>query len=393
VRIIQRMCIQPVCCKETKMNILLLTHSASLRSTTCVLDALIKNKTENQYTVACSQSGTWIDEVAKLSHVEVIAAQFNLPSLSKPFQFLNDSIFWVSLLRKHKIDVIHVNEHEIFTSIRYAALVTNTPVVSGIRFILNHDYAHWLFGGKCKIKKAMFTSHDQYKMCISEFPEYLHGDKSAVIGNGRDYKALINAYSVEKVNSFKSTYSIPDNSFLIGTASSIRPRKRIEDFVDLVAKLSQDNGDIYGVIAGGGKYADADYEQAIKKKIIDLGLSNRLIMTGNLDDLSGFYSSIDMFVSTSELETFGMSVSEAMAMSVPTIGYTGGSVQEVIGNPWCIANNGNIDALVSKAKELIEDPVLYKEIQEAQKNRIMQNFDAPILAEKIETIYREVLHP
>lgn len=113
-------------------------------------------------------------------------------------------------------------------------------------------------------------------------------------------------------------------------------------------------------------------------------------MTGNLDDLSEFYSSIDIFISTSELETFGMSVSEAMAMSVPTIGYTGGSVQEVIGNKWCIAENGDLDSLTEKARSLINDPVIYKNIQQAQKKRILDNFDAPILASRIDAIYKEV---
>ena len=372
------------------MNILIMTHSASLRSTTCVLDALVKNKPEHQYTVACSQSGTWIDDIGKLPHVKVIKTAFEIPDLSKPFSFIKDTIFWVRLFRSERIDLIHVNEHEIYTSIRYAALLARIPVVSGIRFVLNKSYAHWLFGGKCKVKKAMFTSHDQYSKCIEHFPDYLKGDKSTVIGNGRDYKALVGSYSDQKVVLFRDRYSIPHNSFLIGTASSIRARKKIEDFVDVLARLNQGESTVYGVIAGGGKYADPDYELSIEEKIKRLGLSDIVIMTGNLDDLSEFYSSIDIFISTSELETFGMSVSEAMAMSVPTIGYTGGSVQEVIGNKWCIAENGDLDSLTEKARSLINDPVIYKNIQQVQKKRILDNFDAPILASRIDAIYKEV---
>lgn len=374
------------------VNALIVTHSASLRSTTCVLDALIKNEHNKSFNVSlvCSSDGPWIDEL-KNNSVTCYKHPFNVPDLKKPLTFIKDFLFWVKLIKKEKIKIVHVNEHEVFSVVRHAANFCNIPVVVGIRFILNESFANWLFGGKCKPAKLMFTSNNQYQNSIKNFPLYAQGETSTVLGNGRDYDDLINKVKTASIPAFKKGWQLPESSFVLGTASSIRPRKKIEDFVYIVKNLLDKNIDVVGVIAGGGKYADAEYEVGIKQLIIDLKLESKIIMTGNLEDLSAFYASIDLFISTSELETFGMSVSEAMAVNKPTIGYTGGSVEEVIGNEWCIAPIGNIDLLTQKSEAIINDKALYNNLAASGKERILANYTAQSLASKLKAIYLEAI--
>ncbi|WP_032139761.1 MULTISPECIES: glycosyltransferase family 4 protein [unclassified Alteromonas] len=327
---------------------------------------------------------------AKHSHVVTFKTKFNIPDLLAPITFLRDLVQWVKFIKEKKVDVIHVNEHEIYPSIRYAAFISRTPVVAGIRFRINEKFAHWLFGGICKIDRALFTSQDQYKHCIEGFPAYLKGSRSTVIGNGRNYKKMIASIRSDNSAKFIGKLNISSNPLLIGTASSIRPRKRLEDFINIIEALIKNGNNVIGLIAGGGKYADSDYENMLKVDIINKQLTKSCLMLGNLDDLSPFYSNLDFFVSTSELETFGMSVSEAMAFGVPSIGYEGGSVQEVIGNKDFIVTNGKWNEIVAIIENLIKQPDKYSAASKQQKERILNNFDAPALAAKVEAIYEDI---
>jgi glycosyltransferase involved in cell wall biosynthesis len=61
--------------------------------------------------------------------------------------------------------------------------------------------------------------------------------------------------------------------------------------------------------------------------------------------MAPFLRALDLFVSTSEYETFGNSVCEAMACRVPVVAYAGGSVAEVIGDTGAVVATGDLAAL------------------------------------------------
>ncbi|MFQ3220668.1 MAG: glycosyltransferase involved in cell wall biosynthesis [Paraglaciecola sp.] len=370
------------------MNILVLTHSANLRSTTCVIDALISETVNSNIniSVVCSNKGPWISSLVDKG-INCFHHSFDVPSFSKPISFIRDAIYWIQLIKKMKIDLIHINEHEVYPTIRYVAFLLKIPVVVGIRFVIGNGFAKWLFGGICHPKKLLFTSKDQYQRSIHNFPDYVDSNCAVILGNGRDYNKLVDQTEQCDVGAFKEKLGLNGEQIVLGTASSIRPRKRIEDFVKLIQKLRDSGKDVYGLIAGGPPYADEDYFKKITTLIHSLGLEKNIKMLGNLDDLSSFYACIDIFISTSELETFGMSVSEAMALGKPALGYTGGSVQEVIGNPFCTVEVGNLQGLYEKCTQVLESKELWQGLSIEAKSRIFSNYTPEVLAARLKEHY------
>ncbi len=75
---------------------------------------------------------------------------------------------------------------------------------------------------------------------------------------------------------------------------------------------------------------------------------------------------MDLFISTSELETFGNSVCEAMACKVPVVAYRGGSVAEVVAETGLIVENGDLAGLIAAATTLLTDEPLRIELGKKQ---------------------------
>jgi len=372
------------------LNILYITHNVNLRSTTCVIDAAIQNLPTDQYSqmLVFPERGPWQTSLVAQG-IKVEIRPFLVPEKSRPIEFIRNVFYWVKLIKVNNVSIVHLNEHDNFPMIRHAAYLCRVPVIVGVRFVLEGGYAKWAFGGRDRPAKLLFTSQDQFNRSKGEIPANIPGSDTILFGNGRDLTQLTSVPCQR--NATREIWNVTTGEVVLGTASVIRRRKLLEDFIALVRKLKNKGFAVKGIIAGGGKFADPAYLSELKQLIIDSGLQDIVIMIGNIDDMAPFYQAIDIFVSTSELETFGMSVCEAMAFAKPVIGYSGGSVAEVLDDASSIAKVRDVDALVEMASTLINDPELAQRKGEQAKVRAFSHFDAPMLASRLRTIYQQVL--
>ncbi len=128
---------------------------------------------------------------------------------------------------------------------------------------------------------------------------------------------------------FKKAYHIPKNAFIIGHVGRLAPEKNLVFLAQSVAKSMKKSADTFFCVAGDGPD---------KQKIADIfkesNLSDRLILTGNLTgrDLAHAYQAMDIFVFSSQSETQGMVLTEAMAAKTPVIALDAPGVREVVEN-------------------------------------------------------------
>lgn len=372
------------------MNILYITHNSSLRSTTCVLDALFNSKHNYNINpvVAFNSEGPWKEKLI-LDGVRVYDATFDTVEIKSPIKSLRTTLYWLRILKSESIDLIHVNEHDNFPSIKLAAFILNIPVVVGVRFVLGDGFGYWAFGGKMGPKALMFTSEDQLLKSKHDIPANNPPIKIDVVGNGRDLSQLTS--QADKRYQFRSSLNVPDDAIFLGTASVIRRRKRLEDFIDLVVALKRSGKNVYGIILGGGKFGEQAYFDELKAKINSLDMDEFIFMPGNSDEVAPFYQAIDLFISTSELETFGMSVCEAMAFEKPVFGYAGGSVKEVLSDERGIVDECDKELLIQRVMKFIDQPEVLNDMAQKGKERAFSEFNASQLAQKINSVYKAVM--
>ncbi len=128
---------------------------------------------------------------------------------------------------------------------------------------------------------------------------------------------------------FKKTYRIPENAVVIGHVGRLAPEKNLVFLAESIARSMQSLEDAWFCVAG-----DGPDRQKIQDIFADQGLSRRLVLTGNLtgSPLADAYQAMDLFVFSSQSETQGMVLTEAMAAKTPVIALDGPGVREVVEN-------------------------------------------------------------
>jgi glycosyltransferase involved in cell wall biosynthesis len=71
----------------------------------------------------------------------------------------------------------------------------------------------------------------------------------------------------------------------------------------------------------GSSAADPAFVQQITARAVDLGVADRITMTGALadDDLDAAYQAADLLVAPSRSESYGMAIVDALARGIPVI--------------------------------------------------------------------------
>jgi len=115
--------------------------------------------------------------------------------------------------------------------------------------------------------------------------------------------------------------------------------------------------------------------------------------TGRLtkEALAKQYSRAEIAVVPSLYEGFGFPASEAMACGVPVIASSAGALPEVVGNAGILVPPGEPEPLAEAIKRLSEDKQLQRELGEAGRRRIQQEFSWEQAAKKTVEVYQGLL--
>jgi len=186
---------------------------------------------------------------------------------------------------------------------------------------------------------------------------------------------------------------LPENNkkFRIAFVGRVVPEKGIEILLNAVKNIKN----IELIIAGKG---NDDYENKIKKQIIENNLNDRVEFKGFVSrkEMPDFLNKIHIVVlpsitTESWKEQFGRILIEAFAAKVAVIGSSSGEIPNVINGAGLIFKEGDSDDLKNKILMLINDKKLFCENIEKGFKRVKENYTNEILAEKIFNIYKNLL--
>lgn len=207
-------------------------------------------------------------------------------------------------------------------------------------------------------------------------------ERVTAIAHGAPQQAVVQP--VEERTIFELVQGAP----YILAVGTIEPRKDYPALIEAFARMQLDD-DIRLVIAGTkGWGADA-----VTARIDELGLGNRVVMLGYVDDhlRAALFSGATLFVYPSIYEGFGFPPLEAMRTHTPVITTRAGAVPEVCGDGALLVDVGDVDALKDAMEQVLTDETIRRELVEAGDKRI-ELYDWTTSADQMIDLYDRARH-
>ncbi|MEP0854541.1 glycosyltransferase [Trichocoleus sp. DQ-U1] len=212
-------------------------------------------------------------------------------------------------------------------------------------------------------------------------------DKTKIIPNGFDTDLF--APSTTARNSLRSELGIAEKVFLIGLIGRYHPQKDHANFLQAAAILFQTSPDIHFVLAGTGITRE---NIALQDVIKTLGLTERIHLLGERDDMARLTAALDIASSSSYSEAFPNVIGEAMSCGVPCV------VTDVGDSAWMVGDTGRVvpardpQALANAWKELIALGSMGREtLGHLARTRIIEYSSLDSVVAQYEELYEIVL--
>jgi N-acetyl-alpha-D-glucosaminyl L-malate synthase BshA len=172
--------------------------------------------------------------------------------------------------------------------------------------------------------------------------------------------------------------------FLVLHMSNLRPSKRIDLLLRIIAKMKQRNR-VRLLILAGSSFAPCE------PLLDELGIRQNVIVRTAAEPVENYLQAADAGLYTSEIESFGLSILETMFFAKPIIAFRVGGIPEVVGDTGSLHKFGDVGAMAKTLDELIESPEQAREIGEAGRKRASAEFAAQKAVPRYEAVYRRVL--
>ena len=177
---------------------------------------------------------------------------------------------------------------------------------------------------------------------------------------------------------------VSDDQFLVVHMSNLRPTKRIDLLLRVIA-ASAHRDRIRLLVLAGAPFAP--YAPLVD----ELGLRGNLIVKEDAAVVEEFLPAADVGLYTSESESFGLSILETMFFGKPVVAFRIGGIPEVTGDAACLHEFGDVAAMAASLDALIAEPQTAKQIGERGRKRAEELFTAGRVVPQYESLYRRVL--
>jgi glycosyltransferase involved in cell wall biosynthesis len=255
------------------------------------------------------------------------------------------------IIRAGRYDVVHAHLYRAQIYARPAARLAGTPVVVTTEHSIGetHIERRKMSAGVRALYLASELTSDATIAVADVVRDRLvrwgvPDRKITVIPNGLDFRGL--TFDLATRARVRAEFGITPDTFVMGTLGRLDPNKRIDLAIEAAAPMLGDTCKLLVI----GRGADHDRLAATAQKA---GVADHVIFAGYQADTTAMLSAMDLNLTTSLQETFGMSVLEALANGVPVL-YTTCPALDGISTDRARPVAGNVTALRAEMAKEIE---------------------------------------
>jgi glycosyltransferase involved in cell wall biosynthesis len=216
-------------------------------------------------------------------------------------------------------------------------------------------------------------------------------DKVAVINNGLDVNVLSPEDYARLRREFREFHALPQDALVVGTLGELRELKGQRDFVLAANETAKQFPDVHFVVVGKDNSADRGFRRELRRLVGVFGLEDRFLWLDWIDDTDSFFAGIDIFVSPSHSESFGLAMLEAMAHGKPVVATETEGARELFGPMAQLVKIQEPVALAGKIGELLADEGARANYGEQTRKAAGDKFSLKRMIDQTEALYRKIL--
>lgn len=211
-------------------------------------------------------------------------------------------------------------------------------------------------------------------------------DKIRVIPNGVDLSKFDN---VECDQEFRRNFAM-DSEKIIFFVGRLVNEKGAQVLLDAMPKILTHYGNSKLVIAGKGPQLEY-----LREKAMLLGISQKVFFTGYISDgnLSKLYKCIDIAVTPSLYEPFGIVALEGMVANVPVVVSDTGGISEIVehGIDGMKAYSGNCNSLADCILEILFNPDRAQAMKEKAMEKVRRQYNWDVISDMTLAAYEDII--
>ena len=263
-------------------------------------------------------------------------------------------------LRQHEYDVVHCHSshaHSIAFLAMWPARLSQGDGESKKRprLVVSRRVSFPI--ARRGVRALKYRGADLYLAISSNVHDVLvHGGvapaRVALVPSGVDLEHLRQRRDAQRV---RNELNIPRGSTVVGTVAALTENKAVGDLVRAARSVAEQLPELRVIIVGEGP-ARPDLERLIAQ----LGLQDRVLLTGFRPDVFDIFAMLDCFVLPSRLEGLGTSIMDAHVMGIPVVATRTGGIPDLIedGRTGLLVPPRDPDLLGGAIVRMLRDPSL-----------------------------------
>ena len=294
------------------------------------------------------------------------------------------------LTRDRQIEIVHAHMARDYPLAAYAVrrnAGSKLVVTRHVLFPLNRLHKLTL----ARVSKVIAVSHAVARDVGAQ--ALVPNEKITVVHNGVDVDRIESVRNRFQRTEFLRRWNLPEDRLMVGSVGTLTPLKGYEDFLRAAACVREVSPEAFFVISGVDSSPGQTYQSALERLIGELDLGDHVRLISWMDDITELFCALNIFVSASHSESFGLAIVEAMAAGAAIVATQTEGAREVIqdGKTGRLVPIGDAEQMAQAIISLINDRETRQQMAAAARTAAKVSFSLARMVDETEALYGEVL--
>lgn len=297
----------------------------------------------------------------------------------------------VDVIINHNIELLHVHYAIPHASAAYMAKQILAKQGKKVPVITTLHGTDITLVGRDKTYRPVVTFSMEESDVLTAVSDNLRSETYKNFDIEKEIEVIHNFVDVKRFNrkpvdAFKKLIA-PDGEKIIVHASNFRKVKRVDDVIRTFLKINEQLPSKLLLLGDG---PERPYVESLCR---DCVVCDKIKFLGKQEQMEDILPIADLFLLTSEYESFGLAALEAMAAEVPVISTNAGGLPEIVINGYCgyMSNVGDVEDMSKNALAILSDENITKQFK-ANALTQAKKFDIANIVPQYEALYKRVIN-